>query len=256
MDKEAQDQKILNKRGRNLKLLLAYEGCNYHGWQYQENAPTVQAVVETALRKLSGENVRVMASGRTDAGVHARGQVINFKTTSKLAPDVFVQGMNALLPPDIRVLHAEEVHPEFHARFSARRRTYQYFLTLKPRVLERRFCWECHYPLNLDLLYGLADKIMGDHDFGAFARKNAQAEHKRCLVYESAWREERGFHIYRVTANRFLHGMVRTLVGTMVDVARGRFSTPDFDRIMASRDRTQAAAAAPARGLILEEVEY
>jgi len=242
--------------GRNLKLLLAYEGTRYHGWQYQENAHTVQAEVEEALHKLTGEKLRIIASGRTDAGVHARGQVINFRTVSKLTPRTFLQGMNAFLPREIRVLSAEEADPSFHARFSARRRTYQYFLTLKPRVLERRFCWECRYPLDVKVLRRLAGKIVGNHDFSAFARRKAQAEHKCCIVDESLWREEDEFHIYRIAANRFLHGMVRTLVGTMVDVARGRFSEKDFDRILASRDRTQAGMAAPARGLILEKVEY
>ncbi len=241
---------------RNIRLLVEYDGSNYHGWQRQENAPSVQETLENAIEQLTGETVRVTAAGRTDAGVHARGQVVNFRLRSALPVRNIYMGLNAYLPADVVVKKAEDAPLSFNARFDAKKRVYQYYILFERTAIYRNYCWTIFQKLDTELLQPLADLVVGTHDFGAFARVAAQSETKICRVYESRWFREKDFLIYRIVANRFLHGMVRTLVGTMVDVARGRFRFEQFEEILLSRDRTQAGPAAPARGLFLEEVVY
>ncbi len=241
---------------RNIKLILEYEGTRYHGWQYQENARTVQAVVEEALFKLTGERRRVVGAGRTDRGVHARGQVANFFIEKDLPLHNIEMGLNAYLPRDVVVKQAEEAPSAFHARFSATAREYQYFISPRPTAMMRHFSWPFFLPFEPELLHQTAKRIVGEHDFGAFARMEVQSKHKRCLVIEAHWRYENGLWIFRIVANRFLHGMVRTLVGTMMDVARGKLTVETFEHIFRSKDRRQAGPAAPARGLVLEAVYY
>jgi len=241
---------------RNIKLILDYEGTAYRGWQYQDNAVSIQGKLEEAIFKLSGERVRVTAAGRTDAGVHARGQVVNFNIVKNLPIHNIEMGLNAHLPKDIAVKSAEVVGPEFNARFSAKKRVYQYYISTEKTAMGRNFCWQIFQKLDTTVLKPLADMLIGQHDFGAFSRVEVQSNSKVCTVYESFWRSEKKMWIYRIVANRFLHGMVRTIVGTMIDVAKGRFSEAQFREIFLSRDRLQAGQTAPARGLVLEEVIY
>ena len=241
---------------RNIKIVVEYEGTNYHGWQWQENADTVQGRLMEAITRLTGEQATVTGAGRTDAGVHARGQVANFKIRKALPLHNIEMGLNAYLPRDIVVKSAEEVPPDFNARFDARKRIYQYYISPQRTALLRNLTWQFFSPFDEDLLHRTAAMIIGEHDFGAFSRVEVQSNHKRCIVYESRWFYKDGLLVYRIAANRFLHGMVRTLVGTMMDCARGKISLEEFEAIFHSRDRTQAGPAAPARGLILEAVEY
>ncbi|MEJ2633975.1 MAG: tRNA pseudouridine(38-40) synthase TruA [Calditrichia bacterium] len=241
---------------RNIRLLVEYDGSAYHGWQSQENALSVQEVLEHAIKKLTQEERRVTAAGRTDAGVHARGQVVNFLISKPLPLNKFPMGLNAHLPGDVVVKKAEEVPLEFNARFDARKRVYQYYMMAERTAIYRNYCWQFFRKMDREMLQPLAEMLVGTHDFGAFSRLEVQSPSKRCQVYESTWREEGNFLIYRIVANRFLHGMVRTIVGTMIDVARGRFTPQQFETIFRSQDRTQAGTAAPARGLFLEEVIY
>lgn len=240
----------------HIKLVLEYDGTRYHGWQRQLNALSVQEVLEEAIAKLTGEQITVTAAGRTDAGVHARGQVVNFTVTKKLSLRSIRMGLNAHLPPDVVVKKAEQVPESFHARFDARQRIYQYFISTEQTAIFRHFCWPFYQRFDAGVLQPLADLVTGEHDFGAFSRLETQTNHKRCVVYESTWFIRNNFLIYRIVANRFLHGMVRTLVGTMMDVARGRFRPEQFGEIFRSRDRTSAGETAPARGLFLEKVLY
>ena len=247
---------MVKMRERNIRLIIEYEGTNYHGWQRQENAPSVQETLEEAIYQLSQERVRVTAAGRTDTGVHARGQVVNFPLKKALSLGNIYMGINAYLPEDIVVKKAEEVPKSFHARFDARLRVYQYYLCTERTAIYRNYCWQFFQKLNVSLLQPMADLLIGEHDFGAFSRVEVQSNHKMCRVEESHWKQEGDFLIYRIAANRFLHGMVRTIVGTMIDVARGRFTMKRFEEIFRSADRTQAGVAAPAQGLFLEEVRY
>lgn len=241
---------------RNIKTILEYEGTRYHGWQLQENADSIQGRLEQAIFKLCGERVRTTAAGRTDAGVHARGQVVNFRLKSKLPINKIEMGLNAHLPRDICVVSAEEVDDSFNARFAARKRVYQYFISTQRTAMLRNFSYQFFHRFDPAVLAPLSEMLLGKHDFGAFSRLEVQSATKICTVYQSQWRQEGPLWIYRIAADRFLHGMVRTIVGTLMDVARGRFQYEDFRRIFESCDRLQAGPAAPARGLVLEEVIY
>jgi len=241
---------------RNVKFVVEYEGTNYHGWQSQENAVTVQDTLESAIESLIQVKVRVTAAGRTDTGVHARGQVVNFHMQKQINPYNIRMGINANLPKDIIVKSVEEVPPDFHARFDARQRIYQYFIMQSQTAIFRRFCWQFFQEIDFNKLQILSQKILGKHDFASFSRFDTSSKNKFCEVFESSWRKEGDFLIFRIAANRFLHGMVRTLVGTMIDVARGHFATNQFDRIFSLRDRSQAGQTAPACGLFREQVVY
>jgi tRNA pseudouridine38-40 synthase len=241
---------------RNIKLLIEYDGTAYSGWQRQINAPSVQGEIERALAQILREPVTLNGAGRTDAGVHARGQVANFNTGAVADCQTMIRGLNGVLPEDIVVLSAEEVGDDFHARFSAVRRRYCYTIILRPSALERKTAWFLTYDLDHRMLERTAGLITGTHDFRSYCRAESTLEHYRCTVDESIWEESGHILRYRITADRFLHGMVRSLVGTMVDVARGYMPLTDFEKLFDLRDRTQAGMAAPARGLVLEEVIY
>jgi len=242
---------------RNIKLTMDYDGTAYHGWQCQTDHISVQQKLEEAIEALTGEKKRVYAAGRTDAGVHARGQVISVKITSTLSLHKLRHGLNHHLPQDMAILSVEEVDETFHARFSAKGRVYHYYVVTSPNSLRRNFVWYVPQPFDSSLLNPLAERLIGNHDFGAFARNRAEVDHKRCIITESHWRQVDDFGwIYRVAANRFLHGMVRTIVGTIIDTARGRFTVDEFQAILDSQDRRNAGMAAPAKGLVFEEVKY
>ena len=241
---------------RNIKLILEYDGSRYAGWQRQENALTVQEVVEQTLRQILREETQIVGAGRTDAGVHARGQVANFHTERGLSPRELLGGLNGLLPDDVVAHDASEVPADFHARFSARSRSYSYSLTRRPSALERATSWHVKFDLGLPAMQDAARSIAGLHDFRSFARANSGVEHHRCDVREAAWSEAGTLLRLDITADRFLHGMVRALVGTMVDVGRG-YTTPEaFRSILGSQDRQEAGMSAPPRGLVLEKVSY
>ncbi len=241
---------------RNIKLLIEYDGTAYCGWQRQENGRTIQGEIEAALQRLLQEQVDVIGAGRTDAGVHARGQVANFRTESPLQLHEFKNGLNALLPEDIVVHETDDVSLEFHARYSAKERTYSYHITRKPAALLRNYCWRVKYGLTVDLLRWAAAAILGEHDFGSFCKSAADVHHHRCIVSHASWEINGADLRFTVRGNRFLHGMVRALVGTMVDVGRGYITVEDFLGILETKDRTEAGMSAPAKGLVLESVLY
>lgn len=245
----------MNKQ-RNIKLIIEYDGTDYAGWQYQENAPTIQNEIEKALNLIIHEDVNVIGAGRTDAGVHARGQVANVKIFSSIPCDKLQRALNGVLPKDIVILNVEEVPNEFHARFSATSRYYTYTISTKPSALERRYCWYVKYPLKIDDMQKTASMILGSHDFSSFCRANSDVDHHYCTVMRSEWSLEFNKFIYHIKADRFLHGMVRALVGTMVEIGRGYTSSDEFIQILSQHDRKKAGITAPAKGLILEGVFY
>jgi tRNA pseudouridine38-40 synthase len=244
---------------RNIRLLLEYDGAAYHGWQRQQNARTIQEVVETALAKLTGEAVKVRGSGRTDAGVHALGQVANFKTSSHIPLKAFYAGLNSLLPRDIAVLDAVEVPPDFHARKSARTKTYEYRILNRkePSPLNRRYAWVVREPLDFAAMARAAATILGEHDFSAFRASGGSPGSACRRVQAAAWRQGEGGRLrFSITANGFLRGMVRSLVGTMVEIGQGKRPPEDLSDLLASGDRRLAGPTAPAQGLFLVEVIY
>lgn len=241
---------------RNIKLLIEYDGRNYVGWQRQENGDSIQGTIESVLNQILQESVNVIGAGRTDSGVHARGQVANFRSETVLSVDQIRSGLNALLPEDIVIHHAENVSEDFHARYSAKGREYSYHITLEPSALLRDYAWYVKYRLDRSLMQQTASLLVGQHDFESFCKTQAEVDHHRCTVQRANW-EEQGSRLYfHIIADRFLHGMVRALVGTMVDVGRGYTSDEDFKDILAKKDRTEAGKAAPAHGLVLESVIY
>jgi tRNA pseudouridine38-40 synthase len=241
---------------RNMKLLIEYEGTHYAGWQRQENAGTVQGEIESALRQMLQEKVGVIGAGRTDAGVHARGQVANFHTGSALSCPEIGRGLNALLPDDIVIHRVEEAPPDFHARYSARGRCYSYAIARERTAMLRNVTWFVGYPLDLDAMRKAAAAITGPHEFGSFCKGQAEVDGYRCDVSTACWEEHQSHLTLHIQADRFLHGMVRSLVGTMVDVGRGYTSLEEFSSIIAKNDRRAGGANAPARGLTLESVLY
>lgn len=241
---------------RNIKLILEYDGTNYVGWQRQENGKSVQGEIEAVIYQVLQERVNIIGAGRTDAGVHARGQVANFQTQSTMMPEKLQAALNGLLPEDIRVLFTEEVPLDFHARYSAKERIYIYQITSKPSALFRHFAWHCAYALDVDLMNQTAKMILGSHDFQSFCKVKADVNHHQCNVGQSYWCNDNLFLRYTIAADRFLHGMVRALVGTMIDVGRGYITIDEFQRILECKSRNEAGMTAPAKGLILEQVIY
>jgi len=244
---------------RNIRLLIEYDGTNYHGWQVQPNALTIQEVIEKKIEVMTQQRVRLIASGRTDAGVHALGQVANFKTTSAIPVEGFQRGLNSLLPPDIIVKSAEEVDTQFHAQHGAKRKTYRY-VTLNrevPSAISRNYSWHLPVPLDVQAMQKASSLLLGRQDFSSFQGANADTEDPVREVYRAEWSiEEKNFLHFTIEADGFLKHMVRNIVGTLAEVGRGELSVQDFERILGARDRRQAGVTAPAQGLFLVEVKY
>ncbi|WP_449244142.1 tRNA pseudouridine(38-40) synthase TruA [Desulfobacca acetoxidans] len=244
---------------RTICLTLEYDGTAYHGWQRQANALTIQEVVETCLARLTGQVIRLHSSGRTDAGVHALGQVAHFLTTSRLPLSAFREGLNSLLPRDLAILNVCDAPAGFHARYSATAKTYEYRILNRPvrSPVHCNYCWWLARPLDQGLLRQAAGYILGEQDFAAFQASGGSVKTTTRQVMAASWEEKPGgWRIFQITANGFLRGMVRALVGTMVEVGWGKRSPEDLKRLLAARDRRQAGPTAPAAGLYLVEVRY
>jgi tRNA pseudouridine38-40 synthase len=241
---------------RNIKLILEYDGTDFVGWQSQPNGRSVQDEIARVLQQVLQEKVNLIGAGRTDSGVHARGQVANFLSGSSLNVGSLRHALNGNLPDDVCVVSAEEVHENFHARYDAKARVYKYDISFAPLAIGRQYRWFVKYSLDLDAMQRVAKSILGDHDFESFCNYAAEVNHYRCMITQSEWALSATGLVYEVRANRFLHGMVRALVGTMVDVGRGYTPESSFAGIMKAMDRTKAGMAAPAHGLCLEEVLY
>jgi tRNA pseudouridine38-40 synthase len=248
---------------RNLKLLLAYDGTEFSGWQVQPEAATIQGALASAIGRVTGEKVLPQGSGRTDAGVHALGQVATFATQSPIPPQNLVGALNDILPPAIRVLEAAEAPAEFHARKSARSKTYRYRMyrgDICPPFLAR-YVWHYPYPLDEDAMREVAPLIVGEHDFTSFAavdperRREEEVSHLR-RIFCSSWERQGDEFVYTVRGNGFLHHMVRNLVGTFLLAGKGTLKASDVMRILAAGSRSAAGATAPASGLCLVNVEY
>jgi tRNA pseudouridine38-40 synthase len=242
------------------KLVLAYDGSEFHGWQVQPDRPTVQGELRDALARVTGEDVLPQGSGRTDAGVHALGQVASFALAAPIPETNLARALNRILPASIRVLSAGRVASDFHARHSALAKTYEY------RIFRGEICppWRARYvyalnvPLDVEAMQRAAASFLGEHDFTSFAASDPDPTgHVRCL-HASQWIEEKQDQLllYRVRGNGFLHHMVRNLVGTLLEVGRGKMEAAAMEAILASRSRERAGPTAPARGLFLVSVDY
>jgi tRNA pseudouridine38-40 synthase len=247
---------------RNLKLLLSYDGTDYFGWQIQPETATIQGVLASAIERVTGERVLPQGSGRTDAGVHALGQVATFATDSPIPPKNLVIALNDVLPPAIRVFEAADVPADFHARKSARAKTYRYRMyrgAICPPFLAR-YVWRYPYPLDEDEMQEVAGGIVGEHDFTSFAavdpeRGRDQLSNVR-RIFSSNWERVGDEFVYTVRGSGFLHHMVRNLVGTFLMAGKGTLKASDLKTILEARSRSAAGATAPASGLFLVSVEY
>ncbi|MBI3521945.1 MAG: tRNA pseudouridine(38-40) synthase TruA [Chloroflexi bacterium] len=233
---------------------MAYDGTRYAGFQVQPNAPTVQGELERALTELCNEPVRITGAGRTDAGVHATGQVINFRTASALDGERIGRGVNALVPADIAISAVEPVGEDFHARYSATGRTYEYRIRNGPErhPLERHREHWLPVPLDRSALDRATRLLHGRHDFAAFAAGEGGVREVR----SATWSAQEELLRFEITADAFLRGMVRAIVGTLLWVGRGRIGVEDFGALIEARDRSKAGPSAPANGLCLISVEY
>jgi tRNA pseudouridine38-40 synthase len=249
---------------RNLKITLAYDGTDFSGWQVQPDLDTVQGTLASVIRRLTGENVLPQGSGRTDAGVHALAQVASFVTESPIPAENFQKALNDLLPGAIRVLEVSEAAGDFHARKSARAKTYRYRIFRGPVCLPflARYVWHFPYPLDEDAMSRAAREVVGGHDFTSFAAVDAEKGQEEAegsnvrTIFSSAWERQGEELIYSVRGNGFLHHMVRNLVGTFLLVGKGTLQSEDIRRILEARNRSSAGATAPASGLFLVNVEY
>lgn len=240
------------------KLCVEYDGTNYFGWQKQKNQITVQETIENALSLLLKERVKILGAGRTDTGVHAINQYCTFRTEKNLPDSAFIFGLNHLLPRDIRIKRVERVPDNFHVILSAKKKTYIYKILnrFEPTALERNRCWHIYGGLNLDAMNETANYIIGRKDFRSFRSSLCSRLTTVRTVYESFWEREGDYLIYNITADGFLHNMVRILVGTMVDVGMGKIKPIDFYKILESGDRKRAGKTAPPQGLYLYDVFY
>jgi tRNA pseudouridine38-40 synthase len=246
---------------RTLQLVVQYDGAGFSGWQRQPAQRTVQGVIEEALARLCGAPVSALGSGRTDAGVHARGQAVGVIVPAKWESAQLRRAMNAVLPSDVWVARAIEMRPEFHARYSATARRYGYHVGTDDDAnspFRRRF--ELGFPRAIDraTLEQAARAVVGDHCFRAFAVQGTApgTDDHRCIVTTSHWSDRPGGLLYTVQANRFLHHMVRFLVGTMLDIATGRRPATDMATLLAAKDNRDVSPPVPPHALFLEAVEY
>jgi tRNA pseudouridine38-40 synthase len=250
---------------RYLKLTIAYDGTDFHGWQIQSGKPTIQGEIVSVLRRLTQENIALHAAGRTDAGVHALGQVGSFRTQSGLTAQEFQRALNAILPPTIRILAAEEVGPDFSARWSARSKIYRYRLYRGKVVPPMLWRYVLHYPFPLDegKMRDAAARFVGSHDFASFAASTGSEEDdkERSTVREiystelsrSVDDEEL---VFTVRGRSFLRYMVRKMVGTLLDVGRGRLVPEDINRLYEVKDRSKSGPTVPPQGLCMVSVEH
>ena len=243
---------------RRVLLTVSYDGTSYAGWQWQDNALSVQQVLEEALARLTGEKTRVTGASRTDAGVHALGQRAHFDTASRIPPDKYPFALNTLLPPDIRVLEGVAVPADFHARFDARGKRYTYRIHNAPHAsaLLRSLTAHVPRPLDMDRMRDSLPALLGTHDFAAFQASGGTARTTVRTLREASLRREGPLITLTVRGNAFLYNMVRIIAGTLVDIGTGRLSPDAFARALNGGSRLDLGATAPACGLELTSVEY
>lgn len=242
----------------NYKLIVQYDGTNYAGWQIQHNAETVQEKLTSSIEIITREKVNLIGSGRTDAGVHAMGQVANFKIEKEIELGKFQHSLNSVLPDDISVTMLEKADEDFHSRFNAKERAYIYLINSIKSPFYNKYSYK--YPLFNDLsiayLNSISKTLLGVHDFTSLSRKNSEVDNKICDIFNIHWKKTAGFILFYVNANRYLHGMVRTIVGSVLHAAKNNLSENYLLDVISKMDREAAAEAAPAKGLFLYKVRY
>ncbi len=243
---------------QNIKLTIEYDGSNYCGWQKQEGLKTVEGEVEEAIYKSTGKRVKLYASGRTDAGVHAYGQVANFKIDSTIPAERFIYPLNDKLPDDICIIKSEEVPEDFHSRFSAKKKTYRYLIyqnDIRSALLRNR-AYHTTYKLDLERMNRALEYLVGRMDYTSFTPVKSSIDKNIRTVYSARMFREAGFYVLEITGNGFLHNMVRIITGTVIEVGYGKREPEEMKSIIEKKDRLAAGKTVPAYGLYLQNVEY
>ena len=249
----------MNSAGmNNYKLIIQYDGTEYAGWQIQKEEKTVQAEITNAIEKVLQEEINLIGSGRTDAGVHAFGQTANFRTSKEIDIIKFQHSLNSLIPDDISINVVEPVDENFHARFDAVRRSYFYIISHQKTPFYFKYSYNFSPAAGYDIsrLNELSSVLKGEHDFTSFCRAKSEIDNKNCNIFNIHWKQFNSFTYFYVEANRFLHGMVRTLVGTLLETYKRDLNEEYLYDILNKRDRTAAGEAVPAKGLFLFKVRY
>ncbi len=248
---------------RNIKLLIEYKGTSFCGWQSQKDQVSIQDHIIDAIQKTTGEKVNLIGAGRTDAGVHALGQVSNFRIAHRLEPEKYRDALNYYLPDDIRIRKSSEVTMEFHSRYDAVFRRYRYLIASRQSAIYRDLRWELTTELDFDMLCQAAKEVVGEHDFAPFCVVASRKENNLCRVDSARWHRYGPLYIFEIRANRFLHSMVRSLVGAMANLAtvnqdrnERNLTLADFTDILTSSTTERVNFTAPARGLYLVSVGY
>ena len=240
----------------NYKLTIQYDGTNYAGWQIQENAASVQEVIRDSIKQILQSDINLIGAGRTDAGVHALGQVANFNANQHLDLSRFKYSLNAVLPKDISITKIETVEEDFHSRFSAKKRSYIYLISNQKSPFFERYSYTYFSELKPERLNDLSSTLMGKKDFTSFSKINTEVQNKICEVYEARWRRQKNLLIFYIEANRFLYGMVRAIVGSLLKAYSSEDGQNYLTNILNQKDRGVAADAVPAKGLFLYKVKY
>lgn len=241
---------------RNIKIEIEYDGTDFYGWQFQPELRTIQGDIENALKVIFRNEITIFGAGRTDTGVHARGQVANFLIEHPMPVLTVKAALNGNLSKDVRILSAEEVSQSFHARYDAIKRHYSYTITRQEKAIDRHYMWCYKSALDIEQMQRASQHLLGEHDFSAFCQADENMKHYRCCMEEIRWEQNGALLILNIIANRFLHNMVRIIVGTMINVGRGFAKAADIPQILESRDRSNAGPTIPAKGLCLEKVYY
>jgi tRNA pseudouridine38-40 synthase len=240
---------------QRIKLVVEYDGAKYFGWQCQKGQASIQDEIEKALFTIFKKKIKITGSGRTDTRVHARNQIVHLDI-----PDYDLyklrSSLNGLLQNDIVVKDIQNSAPGFHARFDAAARRYRYYISKESTAINRNYVWQINFPLNITVMQIGCERIRLNRDFQAFCKMGSDVKHYQCDIFESKWFFLENLLVYEIKANRFLHGMVRAIVGTLIDLGRGKISLSELEKIIESKDRTLIKLTAPPQGLVLEEVNY
>ena len=241
-----------------IKLTIEYDGTNYCGWQIQPNGTSVQQVITDAIEKVTGETVKLIGSGRTDAGVHALGQVAHFDANSAVPADKFSNALNAVLPADVKIVKSERADDNFNARFSAKKKTYEYHMYVSPfpRPLQSRYAAQIGYPVNIEAMNSAAARFVGKHDFRCFLAANSSVETTVRTIHRAEVAAHGDEIVFSVTGNGFLYNMVRIMAGTLVAAGEGKITAADVDEMLEKGERDLAGKTMPPQGLVLKSVEY
>jgi len=236
---------------------IAYNGKNYHGWQVQPNAISVQAVLNDCLTKLLNEEIHVVGAGRTDTGVHAKQLFAHFDLVKKVKNITwFLSRLNSFLPKDIAAKSLQEVGVEAHARFDASARTYEYFVSQQKNPFQEDLSFLIHKPINIEVMNQVAKRLFDFKDFTSFSKLDTQTKTNNCKIMQAYWEEREGLLVFTIQADRFLRNMVRAIVGTLLEVGLGKMTEDEFVKVIESKDRSKAGTSVPAHALYLLEVSY